>query len=160
MKMKIIIISLSVTLISSVIYNIVQYQNIQTYISHIQTQDEEIQIVTSKIEYLENEKYDLQSEISNLNSEISKAKQVKLSTEKVEALYRAKFDLNIRSQISDGSAVIGVVPKGAVVEVLESFFGNTAGWEIRYNGIRGWVPTKVQVGDWFGDTEDAFERAK
>jgi hypothetical protein len=158
--MKIIIISLSVSMISSVVYNIVQYQNIQTYVSQIQSQDEEIQNVTSRITDLENEKYNLESEISNLNSEISKAKQVKLSTEKVETLYRSKYDLEIRSQMTKGSAVIGDVPAGAVVEVLESFFGGglDGKWKIRYKGVEGWVPT--QVGDYFSGQEDIFERVK
>jgi hypothetical protein len=143
-------------MICSVIFNIIQFENIQAYKYQIQSQGEELQKIASKYMNLINEKNKLESEVSNLNSEINKSKQVKLSTEIVEALYRAKYDLNIRSQITDGSAVIGVVPKGAVVEVINSFFGNSSGWEIRYNGIRGWVATTV--GDYFNGQDDAFER--
>jgi hypothetical protein len=156
MKMKIILLITSAFLVGSLVFNIVQYQNNNTLSNQIELKKQEIELAYStnselneQIENLENETLNEETQDSYYPAEVE---------QKVEALFRAKFDLEIRSQISSGSAVIGDVPKGAIVEVLNSFYGETAGWEIRYKGITGWVPAKI--GDFMSDREDAFERLK
>ena len=159
--MKIIIITLSVFTVISVLFNFYQYDEITNLTYQNQYLEENNLQLKDDISNLSDDKYSLQNDIYILQSKIKKTKQRNLNSftfhQNVEARYRALVDVEIRSQMTEGSAIVGEVPTGAIVEVLNSFHGSTVGWEIRYKGITGWVPTNQ--GDVFNHI-DIWERVK
>ena len=139
-KKGIIILStLSVLLITSVIFNVILIvENIDksAIISRDEMQYEE------EIEELKAQRDEYYYQYNELAYE--KAQQInkqKYSSPPINffpsVYYKTSYEVDLKSDFSPGCAVLTTIPAGVKVEVVNSFLGDT--WEVNYQGKRGWV---------------------
>lgn len=145
-KKEIIILStLSVLLITSVIFNVILIvENIDksAIISREEMQYEE------EIEELKAQRDEYYYQYNELAYE--KAQQIKKQKQfksyptidiNPSVYYRASYDVDLMKDFMPGSAVLTTIPAGVKVEVTNSIFGDT--WEVNYQGKRGWVVSEA-----------------
>lgn len=142
--MKRVLIGVSILCVGSIICNISLYIEMDSSQKYYQ---EQYKYYSEELSKRHENNLKLYQEISEKEETIRELEYEKRQTKQQSkqysseegVMYKVLEPINIRSHMTDGSAIIGDVPVGEVVEVLNSFFSNH--WKIRYQGIVGWVRT-------------------
>ena len=156
MKGKILIISTTVLLITSISINIylsVSWDNDRASLLRLLSKNREE--FNAHYDQLRDETYEeienyarllaeCDNELNQLSKQIERDREIQNSG--IE--YKALEKLAIHTGFSESNAILGYVPKGAVVRVKDSNFNM---WKISYQDMTGWVITKT--GYSFGNDE-------
>lgn len=145
MKLKISLIVVSIIAVSVIVVSFTLNSSVRDLKVEINEMTSEVNGLKNEITILEHEKSKLTAENEVLQTEKVELNQMKAtnfsdrnsSSEGVK--YRTTKPIQIHSHMTKGSSVIGDIPQGRIVEVLDSFFEDH--WKIKYNGIIGWVDT-------------------
>lgn len=148
MKLKITLIAIFIILLVSIAINFNQHSEIESLKGFLQVEKEWSKEQSEFVNQLSEEKNNLWNENAQLrhnlkDSQNKQQQRTAMSFETSEGVYyRANLPLEIHSTFSETSAVLGDLPKGAIVEVLESSFSKF--WKVKYKDVSGWVITDTR----------------
>jgi hypothetical protein len=141
----IILSSLSILLVTSIVYNVFLYNETREKSAIISREEMQFEEELEEMKAQRDNYYYQYNELAYEKAQqIKKQKQFKsYPTIDIDpsVYYRTSYDIDLMKDFMPGSAVLTTIPAGVKVEVLSSFFGDT--WEVNYQGKRGWVESNA-----------------